>query len=333
MPSRVHAARLLVLLSIGLSLRLALLYWTSHHNASVIWYADAPAYERMANQAIRTGIMSLSRYPNWRLDAYRPLGYPGFLAAVYSLCGQIPTVAIALQIVLSSLTILLTYLIGKAVWNPRVGLMSAAFMCLDPASIGSCQVLHSETLFTTLLGLAILLIVRVQAAHERETYKMQPSPTVHLAWLLLAGLLVALATHVRAIGLYLIPVLGIVVFCTPCALGHGSKLRPLASMVARQDVRFCTIHARAIRTIAFVLFPSALVGGWLAHNLVRTGQAVFYGIEGVNLLSWRAAGTLAVQQRRPIETTQAELGFEQGWRPFDRYFAQHPGAETLSSAA
>jgi 4-amino-4-deoxy-L-arabinose transferase-like glycosyltransferase len=94
--------------------------------------------------------------------AYRTPGYPLLVAA----CGGRILVIRIVQAILDSSTVLAVYLIARVWLTPRVGLLAAAIVAVDPLLIFFSGLILSETLFVALLvwGLAICLRARPCAA-------------------------------------------------------------------------------------------------------------------------------------------------------------------------
>lgn len=92
------------------------------------------------------------------LDPKRPPIYPLFLAAHFRLFGEKSDLPIQIsQIVLSSLSCILLYLIASVLCSQKVGFWSGIILALYPPVIIYSTILQSETLFTFLLLLFLLL--------------------------------------------------------------------------------------------------------------------------------------------------------------------------------
>jgi hypothetical protein len=143
--------------------------------------------------------------------------------------------------------------------------------------------LLSETLFAMLLCLGIWLLVR------------ESTKPLSVTGLGLASLPLALATLVRPISYYLMPILGIGVFAFAWARG-GRAL----GVAARLRGAFVALGA-------FVLAPMLLVGGWQIYKYVRTGQPYYSSIESVNLYYYRAAEVVAQLQHRSRDDVSREM--------------------------
>jgi hypothetical protein len=91
--------------------------------------------------------------------AYRPVGYPAFIAAVYSII-ESPAAVKYVQVILDCLIILLLYYMVPE-WPQRNRLIAAGVWALYPPAILYTNFLMSETLFTFLLVVALFLLTRL----------------------------------------------------------------------------------------------------------------------------------------------------------------------------
>jgi hypothetical protein len=171
------------------------------------------------------------------------------------------------QVLVSGIGIWLTYLLGKALFSEAAGVFGAMVMAVDPLATWCAQVIMPDTLFATLVTGGALLAVLLLR---------RP------AWLLAAGLgtVLAVATLVKPV-IYYLPV-------------------PLCIMLWLGRVPG--------KMILGVLAPVALlVGGWQVRNLTTVGTAEFSGIQGINLLVYRAGSIVSKQEHIPMESAKAQL--------------------------
>ena len=114
---------------------------------------DGKAYERTAVQLLQKGFYGYkSKVPN----AYMSPGYPLFLAAIYKATGHVwatrPRTALCLiQILIACTTILALFLIGRRLFNERIGLIAALLFALYPPMIVATNLWLTETLATATL--------------------------------------------------------------------------------------------------------------------------------------------------------------------------------------
>jgi 4-amino-4-deoxy-L-arabinose transferase-like glycosyltransferase len=150
---------------------------------------DSLNYHNMAKQFLEKGYLGYgigveSKEPN----AYITPGYPIFIAGVYHLAGDTGEIGIlsvkVVQAVLSAITVLLVYFIGKKIANFTVGILAAFFMMVYP-SFSIVSAFHlTETLYTFLFILYLYLQI-ISFSKERNI------------WHIVTGFVFALAVMVR----------------------------------------------------------------------------------------------------------------------------------------
>lgn len=101
-------------------------------------------------------------------STYRGPLYPLFLAGLYSLFSCDVIVVRIAQSVLGALTCLIVYHIGRKVFSPGAGTLSAILVCLYPYFIHMTGDIMSEILFAFLICLSILLLLLYQ---EKPSFK------------------------------------------------------------------------------------------------------------------------------------------------------------------
>jgi len=96
-------------------------------------------------------------------DTWRPPGYPAYLAAIMAVFGNSVLVFRIFNSLFGSVTCVLIYFIGKKVFSARVGAVAAVLTCLYPYLIAYTGDLLSETFFTFMVALSILLLLHSSA--------------------------------------------------------------------------------------------------------------------------------------------------------------------------
>jgi 4-amino-4-deoxy-L-arabinose transferase-like glycosyltransferase len=306
--SRDRAALALILgFSLLTKLGLAFLVWFC--NRAAIWHPDSASYHYLALNMFRQGVFSRSSGPPFVYEAFRTPGYPLVLSAVYLLFRDSALPVIVLQAVSATGVVALTWLLGRRLFDSRVGTWAAVLLSLDVASICSSQLLMSETTFTLLVLTAVWLLVR------------SLSPLRGWTGFALSGLALACAIHVRPIGYYLAP-LG--------AAGIAAFLVLKDRATAPRRVRWRLALARAG---SFLLAPVLLVGGWQMNNLRKTGSVRFSHIEGLNMYFYRAGGVISVRDHKPLFQVHREMGLETERTDFTGWVAKRPEFAGRSHAA
>ena len=235
----------LVLLAVALILRLALV-------AATPGYApqhDDRGYDRLACGLVagkgytRTGPATPAHGcgdgATGRPTAFRPPGYPMFLAAAYTVAEPLGvgrwTAARVLQAFLGAAIVALLGLVAWQLFGRRTALAAMALGAVFPPAIVINGSLLSETLFVALMlaALAAVLADRRAGGDHR--------------WLVAAGVLCGLATLTRS---------------TAPAL-----IVPLAIAVALAGTR--PLGARIGRAAALVAVAALLVAPWTVRNAVQ----------------------------------------------------------------
>lgn len=170
--------------------------------ARVAWIAAARFEPTLSDDAGRYDFLGRSLAsgggfinPNGNTTMFWPPGYPFILAAVYKLyphwllADYSLRAALLLNALLGAATVLLVYAIGARAFGRRAGLVAAAMTALFPSLVFFAGVTLSETAFTSLLMLAVWLVIEADARDRRL--------------LVLAGLVVGSAALVRGQALLL----------------------------------------------------------------------------------------------------------------------------------
>ena len=160
---------LVILPLLALALRLAYSA-TLPPRIVVTFEADPLTYDQIARNVLAgRGFTGASFYypPGTEVPtAFWDALYPLFLAAVYALSGHsIPAVRAA-QALLGALAVAGTYLLGRQLARPAVGLLAAAVSAVYPFFLYYSGQLLTETLF---MALVVWLFVAGFAAVERRT--------------------------------------------------------------------------------------------------------------------------------------------------------------------
>lgn len=139
---------LLIILTVGLILRVTLIVANQRPPVS-----DEREYDQLAVSLSNEGTYALDGIPT----AYRPVGYPLFLAVTYSIAGHHTLVPKFLQALLDTLTAYLLFLIGKA-HSRFTGLLASALWGFFVPAILFTNLLLTETLTVFLLTLSLLIL-------------------------------------------------------------------------------------------------------------------------------------------------------------------------------
>lgn len=140
----------LALIVLALAVRLA---FTISHQAPLV--SDSREYDQLAWNLARTGHYEIDGSPT----AYRPPGYPAFIASIYALVGHHPTAALVAQAMLDSLTAVLLYDILRR-RNRGAAMAAGIAWAIFPAAVLFSSTLLSESLLTFGLVLFTWLVAR-----------------------------------------------------------------------------------------------------------------------------------------------------------------------------
>jgi 4-amino-4-deoxy-L-arabinose transferase-like glycosyltransferase len=163
--SRLLAAALLA----GLALRICLLLAPTAPLATKALEptGDSPEYMRPATNLVHGHGFSQDSVPPFRPDILRTPVYPLFLSLPLAVFGSSPVWPVLLQISLSLVTIWLTRKLALELGlGPGTSAFAALLVALSPNLIFYSIKLTTETLFASLLLVALVLINRFRALHR-----------------------------------------------------------------------------------------------------------------------------------------------------------------------
>jgi 4-amino-4-deoxy-L-arabinose transferase-like glycosyltransferase len=144
---------LLLIFCVALVLRLA--YAMPH--ARIPLGNDMGVYHQLA-----AGLLSGEGYVSAlepHFQSWRAPGYPFFIAAIYAVVGQSAAMVILLQCLLSAWTCVLVARIARSTFDRKVALLAGFICAANPQMIHWSGEYLTETLFTCLLALGVLLCI------------------------------------------------------------------------------------------------------------------------------------------------------------------------------
>jgi 4-amino-4-deoxy-L-arabinose transferase-like glycosyltransferase len=257
-PSRRPIAWLGLILVAGLTLRL--LPVVADGDLPVLFMLpDSYDYHRLACSILEGRGYTWDQQPPYSPNLYRLPGFPLILAALYSFTGPSVAAAIALQALLGTATILLTYFLVRSLnLSPRFALLAAAVQALDPVAIQYSNLLLTEVWSSPVLLLAALCVVRYRA-------------TAQGGWLLATGALLA-------VGILIHPILLLLPFFLLAA--------PLLSRATRSRRQ----AGIALASLSIALAPAT---AWSVRNWLVGDYFGVSCVTAVNMLKYKAAGVAA----------------------------------------
>lgn len=199
-PSACGGSRLVwlgLVLALALGLRLAVVGWLA---GMPLFVADERDYDALATHLATFGEYAYERGVPTSL---RPPLYPALLAGVYRLAGpQSHSLVRLIQALLGTLTAGLVWQLGRRLFDFRTALVAAAVCAAYPSLVAATGLVLTETLFTFLLVLGVVLLVEYRwrggwgwlavgsavlglAALTRSVLWL--FPPILLGWVILAG--------------------------------------------------------------------------------------------------------------------------------------------------
>jgi 4-amino-4-deoxy-L-arabinose transferase-like glycosyltransferase len=245
-------------------------------NPHAVVQVDSASYLRPALALLNDSHFLQSRGSH-QPEFVRTPGYPAFIAFVYLVFGVSHAALLLAQVVVSTLTVLVVWLLGARMWSFGVGVLAAVLTIAEPLQWFSTGTILSECLATLLLVL-VAGVGFVLFSQERP----------RLSWCALLGLAIAVATMVRPVTYYL-PIVVIVLLI-------------YAAFRRRTGVRY----ALAL-LVAFLVPLLVIVGGWQFRNHEQVGSWRVSGIEAKNLYLFRAAGIVAHDRGLSLNAAQRVL--------------------------
>ncbi|MFZ0041540.1 MAG: glycosyltransferase family 39 protein [Solirubrobacteraceae bacterium] len=179
-----------VILAIALVLRLTVVAVTWDTPVTL----DPQDFSRTAASIAQGhGYPPSNRAPGGGASAFRPPGYPVFLAGVYAIAGRTAPAAGRLAgAFLGTLSVTLIGLIALRLWGRRVGMLALGIAAAAPPLVILSTALISEALFVPVMLAAVLTALESRASKRR--YR----------WLIATGVLVGVACLTRTNGLILL---------------------------------------------------------------------------------------------------------------------------------
>jgi 4-amino-4-deoxy-L-arabinose transferase-like glycosyltransferase len=202
---------------------------------------DTISYTSIADK-IRVG-----RFYQNQEDIFRPPGYPLFIASILSLAGENYRVIIFFQILLFSLTVVLTYWAAYHAFGEKVARLSGWFVALNPALAYYSVTILSETLSIFLVSLSLFLIIK-GIRKQKSTF------------FLLAGIALAYLLWIKPIGLLLGLFFALAVLLQP------------------------KLSGKWVKSFLLILPVISVFFAWSLHNQIKFGSFTYNPIYGLNLL-------------------------------------------------
>ena len=177
-------------------------FFISHFNP---FAGDAKFYEELARNWLTHGVYGRNLHGQLLPSDERVPGYPALLAAIYKTLGQSRVAVASVQVVIDLMTCVLTALIAarlapvaKRTFTATIALWLAA---LCPFTASYTGVVLTETLATFFTALAVLIFICALTHPDMNISRSAISNNLvlkYVGWFFLGGIIVGLATLVRA---------------------------------------------------------------------------------------------------------------------------------------
>ncbi len=188
-----------LILLVGVLLRVS---WAFARSPELGW--DEPLFTDLAKNLVGGRGFSFSHNVYRVAFAGRPTSfeeplYPMWLALVQLVSGTTNTVAIrVIQAAISSLIVVLVYILGSLVFSRSAGLLSAFVTAMWPSLIYFSAFLMSDALFLLLLPLALLSLLSTISLQRERRF------TSSIGWLLAVGIVWGMVVLTRGLALGLL---------------------------------------------------------------------------------------------------------------------------------
>lgn len=153
-PGRRELRLVLAAMALGIALRLAYVLITHDHTLA----GDEPEYHKEGAFAADGKWLWTETFGVEHPSMQKAPGYPVWVGIWYSLLGKDPDKVLVIQALMGFIPVGLTWLLGRRLFAPRVGVAAAFAVAIAPSAWQFDVRLYSEVLATPLL-LVILLIV------------------------------------------------------------------------------------------------------------------------------------------------------------------------------
>jgi 4-amino-4-deoxy-L-arabinose transferase-like glycosyltransferase len=221
---------------------------------------DLDGYANIANNLIGSGIYSRDPTPPLTLDLTRPPVYPILLAGLMLLGNFNGNLIVLFQILISSATVGVTWLLGIELHQGKPSLLVAGLLvALDPILILLGHYLLSETIFLFELIFALWLFVKY--LNNRQ-----------ILLLIASAVVLAFSALTRPIVEFFPLILLFILLWIPTLKNWRVKIRD---------------------AILFLSVFLVLLVPWMIRNLNAGGVATLSTIPDINLFSYRAKAVLA----------------------------------------
>lgn len=269
-PGKFFDRNLIILLAGGLLVRLLFAIPVFADISRTATCYDAVSYDLLARHMLDAKGFSVSFEAPYKPNSTITPGYPLFVAGVYAITGRSKLAVILIQIILNLILLAILYRFLAKRFGDRSALWAGILFIVDINTVFYCTQLTTETLFTLLLILFLILLL-----HSFETERIGRAVA--------CGVLLGMTTLVRPIALYFTAPLLLFLFLTRF---RWRKLLQWGVILGLQ---------------VMIITP------WIIRNRVVFGETFYTTISDVNIYKYHAAPLKALIEGTTRPQAQTEL--------------------------
>ncbi len=233
---------------------------------------DTTSYVRPALNLLAGNGFSQRTEPPFVPDVCRTPAYPLFIAFLYQLFGRNVLFIAGVQVLVGTLTVTLTYALGRRLLSERAATTGGVLMALSLGSAVYCAFVLTETLFSFLLLGAVFCLLLYRRSGR--------------VWAAIVGGLLS----------------GASILCRPIALFYPLLAAPCVGVATRG--RWLR---RVLVTLAFLVATGAVVAPWIVRNYQLVGMPVLSSISHYNLLFYNAVALEANLRGEQESAVRSEM--------------------------
>lgn len=266
---------LIAILFVALVVRLAAAVAVQQHVGGKLCLiaGDAEGYWELARTIVAGQPYAFADPPR---RVHRMPGFPAVLALSMKLFGESPFAARCLLACVGTAACGAVYLLGRQLFDERVGLIACGLTAASPVMAGFSVLLLSETLFALTLTLSLWCAAK-WLAPEGRGQKAEGGDASGMTWALATGISIALATLVRPSWLLAGPILAAVVFVLSLRKkDHGDR----PSSVGRRLEAMAMLAALFVTLLPWAWRNHSVCGHWVFTTL-WSGPSLYDGLNPV----------------------------------------------------
>jgi len=263
-----------LLLIAGLALRIILYFAFSpfNHLDEVLRF-DAQGYHKLAIQLMNTGSFLI---PDSDLDTFRTPGYPYFMYLIYSLFGVKPHMVMIVQMFINLASVYVIYLIGKNLFNEKVGFISSLLFSLEFDHLYYEYSILGDTLFVLIFLFSFLNLVWFIRYDK-------------ILFLILTSVLTGITLLIRPVTIFYPAVVIFIIVVSDFKNEKFSFLRFFKHI--------CLV----------IVFFSITISPWIIRNYSLYGYPKLTSFTGYNLLNYNVAFTMKRSESCSVDAIRQEL--------------------------